>query len=210
MEIIYISYGGFTFLLISRWLRIFLACVATNRVALARVKYQSLHQSQVISQQKLKNVCFTSLLLSKSLECLFVKTKGCLEGGQTSLLYDVKLRNAAWHVNEFNMVNTFSWTRCNFWTVCKINVIQYTPLKKSCSIEFVYFVHQPWCMHSWAWRHITRTLDRLPNNLLSSGKDILVILIVTYVISWWLRIFLACVATVSQSNILKFAPVTCS
>ena len=37
-------------------------------------------------------------ILPKSPECLFQKTKG----GRTFMLYDVKLRNAAWHVNEIN------------------------------------------------------------------------------------------------------------
>ena len=36
-------------------------------------------------------------VLPKSLECLFLKEKGCLEGGQMFMLYNVKLRNAAWH-----------------------------------------------------------------------------------------------------------------
>ena len=50
------------------------------------------------SQFSTKCILPNVYILPKSLECLFQKDKKLFI---TSIIYDVKLRNAAWHVNEF-------------------------------------------------------------------------------------------------------------
>ena len=89
------------------------------------------------------------------------------------MIFDVKLRNAAWHVNEFNEINELSSTRCYFWTVCTWmwyihsfkNNILFNPIR-------LFRSHAT--LHSWAWRHKIWMLGRLRNNFFLPGKTLII------------------------------------